>query len=247
MTPKQATTKPAEIESPDIEVVLSDDRAVTIREPQPADYGRLIGAQMAVGKIHAGVALAEADENNVRSGICLLSVVPVDADHKDGRLTEDDMLALSPGDWIYANQLGRRNLTLDQRRLLRGERYNAQKRQGARTDLTSGQNAQKSGVTTAAAIAAEEGVSTSSAVATSPSTSAACCAGSGTTRRSRAMAARFQGRGILPPRFLTPPPPRSPPRKAFQPARPSQPHPRPAPPAARGAVQRAEEGYGGAC
>ena len=31
-------------------------------------------------------------------------------------------------DWIYANQLGRRNLTLDQRRLLRGERYNAQKK-----------------------------------------------------------------------------------------------------------------------
>ena len=82
MTPTHAKPKPAEIESPDPEVVLSDDRAVTIREPQPADYGRLIGAQMAVGKIHAGVALAEADENNVRSGICLLSVVPVDADRQ---------------------------------------------------------------------------------------------------------------------------------------------------------------------
>jgi N6-adenosine-specific RNA methylase IME4 len=44
-------------------------------------------------------------------------------------------------DWIDMNQLGRRNLTPDQMRLLRGRRYNrAEKRPGARTDLTSDQN-----------------------------------------------------------------------------------------------------------
>ena len=46
--------------------------------------------------------------------------------------------------WIIDNQLGRRNLTPDQMALLWGRRYNAEKRQGARTDLTSGQSGQKS-------------------------------------------------------------------------------------------------------
>jgi len=40
-------------------------------------------------------------------------------------------------DWIDANQLGRRNLTPDQRSIIRGRRYNRMKRQGARTDLLS--------------------------------------------------------------------------------------------------------------
>jgi len=52
---------------------------------------------------------------------------------------------------------GRRNLSPDQARLLRGRRYNRAKRQGARTDLTSGQNDQKS--TTADRLAKEHGVS----------------------------------------------------------------------------------------
>lgn len=39
--------------------------------------------------------------------------------------------------WIIANQLGRRNLTTEQKSYLRGKRYHAEKQQGARTDLTS--------------------------------------------------------------------------------------------------------------
>ncbi|MEP7366192.1 MAG: hypothetical protein ABI972_23285 [Acidobacteriota bacterium] len=50
----------------------------------------------------------------------------------------------------------RRNLTPDQRSILRGRRYNRVKRQGARTDLTSGQSVQKS--TTAETIAKQHGV-----------------------------------------------------------------------------------------
>jgi N6-adenosine-specific RNA methylase IME4 len=59
-------------------------------------------------------------------------------------------------DWIDLNQLGRRNLTDDQRRYYMGRRYNRVKKQGARTDLTSAQNEQK--LTTAESIAADEGV-----------------------------------------------------------------------------------------
>ena len=46
-------------------------------------------------------------------------------------------------DWIDANQLGRRNLSPDAFQLLLGRRYNRTKKQGARTDLTSGQNVLK--------------------------------------------------------------------------------------------------------
>ena len=59
-------------------------------------------------------------------------------------------------DWIDENQLGRRNLTDDQRRLIIGRRYNREKNQGARTDLTSGLNVQKS--TTAKKLAEENKV-----------------------------------------------------------------------------------------
>jgi N6-adenosine-specific RNA methylase IME4 len=60
-------------------------------------------------------------------------------------------------DWIDKNQLARRNLTPDQMRILRGRRYNREKQQGVRTDLTSGKNYQKS--TSAEKIAQECGVS----------------------------------------------------------------------------------------
>ncbi len=46
-------------------------------------------------------------------------------------------------DWIISNQLGRRNLTPEAVSYLRGRRYNLQKRQGKRTDLTSGKSCQK--------------------------------------------------------------------------------------------------------
>jgi hypothetical protein len=59
-------------------------------------------------------------------------------------------------DWIDENQLGRRNLTDDQRRLIIGRRYNREKKQGVRTDLTSGQNVQK--LTTAKKLAKENKV-----------------------------------------------------------------------------------------
>jgi hypothetical protein len=46
--------------------------------------------------------------------------------------------------WMIDNQLGRRNLSGGQRDFLMGERYRLEKAQGQRTDLTSGQNDQKS-------------------------------------------------------------------------------------------------------
>ncbi len=46
-------------------------------------------------------------------------------------------------DWIISNQLGRRNLTPEAVSYLRGKKYNLQKRQGKRTDLTSGKSCTK--------------------------------------------------------------------------------------------------------
>ncbi|WP_020528081.1 hypothetical protein [Flexithrix dorotheae] len=50
-------------------------------------------------------------------------------------------------DWMIANQLGKRNLTNEQKSYLRGLRYLSDKQQGKRSDLTSGQNVQKSTAT----------------------------------------------------------------------------------------------------
>lgn len=58
--------------------------------------------------------------------------------------------------WIINNQLGRRNLTPNEVSYYRGKLYESQKRQGNRTDLTSGNNYQKS---TAEEIAERYGVS----------------------------------------------------------------------------------------
>lgn len=60
-------------------------------------------------------------------------------------------------DWIDKNQLGRRNLSKADFKLLIGRIYNRAKRQGERTDLTSDQIDQKS--TTAEKVASEHGVS----------------------------------------------------------------------------------------
>ena len=46
-------------------------------------------------------------------------------------------------EWMVKNQLGRRNLSQEQQSYLRGLRYNQEKSQGKRSDLTSGQNDQK--------------------------------------------------------------------------------------------------------
>ena len=59
--------------------------------------------------------------------------------------------------WLIDNQLGRRNLSPTQASVLRGKRYNAEKCQGKRTDLTSGQNDQK--LPTTDRLATEWGVS----------------------------------------------------------------------------------------
>jgi len=59
-------------------------------------------------------------------------------------------------DWIDRNQLGRRNLHPDAFTLLLGRRYNRAKKQGERSDLTSGKSYQKS--TTAERLAMEHSV-----------------------------------------------------------------------------------------
>lgn len=62
-------------------------------------------------------------------------------------------------DWMINHQLGRRNLTKEQASYLRGLRYQNEKAQGKRSDLTSGQIDQKSNSSTAARLAEEYGVS----------------------------------------------------------------------------------------
>jgi phage N-6-adenine-methyltransferase len=60
-------------------------------------------------------------------------------------------------EWVENNQLGRRNLTPDQFKLYLGRKYNRQKSQGIRNDLTSRQFGEK--LTTAEKIAAQHRVS----------------------------------------------------------------------------------------
>ncbi len=58
-------------------------------------------------------------------------------------------------DWMIKNQLGRRNLSQEQQSYLRGMRYNREKSQGKRTDLTLDHNDPKSTLSTAAQLAQE--------------------------------------------------------------------------------------------
>lgn len=46
-------------------------------------------------------------------------------------------------DWMIVNQLGKRNITEETKSYLRGLKYQQEKKQGKRSDLTSGQNDQK--------------------------------------------------------------------------------------------------------
>lgn len=62
-------------------------------------------------------------------------------------------------DWMIKNQLGRRNLSPEQQSYLRGLRYNREKSQGRRTDLTLDQNDLKSQESTATNLAKEYNVS----------------------------------------------------------------------------------------
>jgi hypothetical protein len=61
--------------------------------------------------------------------------------------------------WMIINQLGRRNLTKEQSSYLRGLRYNREKSQGKRTDLTLDQNEPKFSHSTASVLAKEYNVS----------------------------------------------------------------------------------------
>jgi len=76
-----------------VEVVLSDGRIVTLREPGPHEYLRLMAAQMALVKMNTGAPLTDADEANMRQAITLLSVGGADA------LDESDMFTLGQADW----------------------------------------------------------------------------------------------------------------------------------------------------
>lgn len=61
--------------------------------------------------------------------------------------------------WMIDNQLGRRNITKQQRDYLIGLRYKAEKKQGERVDLTSRQNEEK--LTTAQKIGSQYGIGSS--------------------------------------------------------------------------------------
>jgi len=66
---------------------------------------------------------------------------------------------LNAKDWMIRNQLGRRNLSTEQQSYLRGLRYNSEKGQGKRTDLTFDQNDQKLNIPTAVKLSNEYNVS----------------------------------------------------------------------------------------
>jgi ParB-like chromosome segregation protein Spo0J len=59
-------------------------------------------------------------------------------------------------DWMIKNQLGRRNLSPEQQSYLRGLRYNREKAQGKRSDLTLDQNDLKSNSESTAALLGKE-------------------------------------------------------------------------------------------
>jgi hypothetical protein len=86
-----------------------------------------------------------------RYEICERLGLPYEVEHLEFN-TRDEA-----ADWIDRNQLGRRNLSKQDYKLLLGRRYNRAKKQGQRTDLTLGQNAPKS-ERTSAKLAKEHGV-----------------------------------------------------------------------------------------
>ncbi len=73
---------------------------------------------------------------------------------KEMRFADED----EAKDWMIKNQLGRRNATPDQISYLRGLRYNREKSQGKRSDLTLDQSDPKSQLSTAGYLAKEYNV-----------------------------------------------------------------------------------------
>lgn len=94
-----------------------------------------------MGSTHSTTTQANHDDiildGYTRYGICTENDIPF----KTKAISLPDRAACI--DWISKNALGRRNLTEDEKSYLRGKRYNAEKKQGERHDLTSGQNVQK--------------------------------------------------------------------------------------------------------
>ena len=78
-------------------VELSDQRKVTVREPKPTEYLRIMAAGVPMAKIASGDALTDADELNVRTTMALLSTITVDGQEQS--FTAEDIGALSYADW----------------------------------------------------------------------------------------------------------------------------------------------------
>lgn len=72
-----------------------------------------------------------------RLDICTLHNIPYKVEHLSFKSRWEVII------WIVNNQLGRRNTTEQQKSYLRGKRYEAEKKQGERKDLTSDQNDRK--------------------------------------------------------------------------------------------------------
>ena len=76
-----------------VQVVLSpgteNERTVTVREPEPVEYLRLMAVNIALGKFQdASSRVTEADEANVRDAMAMLS-----------DLDEAEVVTLSKGDY----------------------------------------------------------------------------------------------------------------------------------------------------
>ena len=80
-----------------VEVKLADERVITVREPKPTEYIRIMAAGIPMAKIAMGEALTDADELNVRTTMALLSTVTVDGQEQP--FTAEDIGALSYADW----------------------------------------------------------------------------------------------------------------------------------------------------
>jgi len=137
-----------------VEIRIDEEFSRWMDPLQPEEYDQLKQNIISDGCRDPLVIWAEhgilVDGHN-RYRICLENQIPFTTFKKS---FEDRESVL---DWIDCAQAGRRNLSPDRLSFIRGRRYNRQKQQGVRTDLTYGQNVQKS-QTTAEILAAQHGV-----------------------------------------------------------------------------------------
>ena len=78
-----------------VEVVLSDESVVLVREPKPSEYLRIMGVEIAVAKMHSGDELTDGDDANVRHALVLLGTHKED----DEPVSDEWLLSLGQGDW----------------------------------------------------------------------------------------------------------------------------------------------------